>query len=154
MAVYRNSIEQNRTETSSLWLMLHWEWLGTWPTSAPLLLCVAVCTVQYILNTVYCNDSVHKLHHCWWHQATIITYKHELITFMLTIVNKTDLNAYVRWCQLNCPRMLYAIVVTNSPPRPSSAQSLVANSSGLLSFSDISHSNWSAREMLPTWIFN
>ena len=71
------------------------------------------------------------------------------------ILNRhTNLNAYVRWCQLNCPRMLYAIVVTNSPPRPSSAHSLVANSSGLLSFSDMSHSNWSAREMLPTCMFS
>lgn len=37
---------------------------------------------------------------------------------------------------------------------PSSAHSFVANSSGLLSGSEISHSNWSIREMLPTWMFN
>ncbi|KAG9354641.1 hypothetical protein JZ751_001354 [Albula glossodonta] len=47
-----------------------------------------------------------------------------------------------------------AMVVTNSPPRPSSEHSFSANFSGEFSFSDMSHSNWSTREMFPTWMFS
>lgn len=50
--------------------------------------------------------------------------------------------------------MLYAMVVTNSPPKPSSEHSFRANFSGEFSFSDMSHSNWSTREMFPTWMFS
>lgn len=46
------------------------------------------------------------------------------------------------------------MAVTNSPPRPSSAQSFIANFSGLFSFSDISHSTWSTKDVLPTCMFN
>lgn len=50
--------------------------------------------------------------------------------------------------------MLYAMVVTNSPPSPSSEHSFSANFSGEFSFSDMSHSNWSTSEMFPTWMFS
>lgn len=46
------------------------------------------------------------------------------------------------------------MVVTNSPPRPSSEQSFRANFSGEFSLSDMSHSNWSTSEMFPTWMFS
>lgn len=62
--------------------------------------------------------------------------------------------AYVLWCHDNWPRIEYAIAVTNSPPSPNSAQSRTANFSGLFSFSLMSHSIWSFREVFPTWIFN
>ena len=37
---------------------------------------------------------------------------------VLIMIQSQYLNAYVRWCQLSWPRILYATVVTNSPPRP------------------------------------
>ena len=46
------------------------------------------------------------------------------------------------------------MVVANSPPRPRSAHSWRANCSGLLRGLERSHSNWSTREMLPTWMFS
>lgn len=72
-----------------------------------------------------------------------------------SIMSKTFyLNAYVLWCQLSWPLILYAIAVTNSPPNPNSEHKFCENFSGLFWVSDISHSNWSTRLMFPTWMFN
>ena len=68
--------------------------------------------------------------------------------------DNTHLKAYVLACQLNWPLILYAMVVTNSPPKPRSEQSCFAKSSGLFSGFERSHSNWSTNDMFPTWIFN
>ena len=46
------------------------------------------------------------------------------------------------------------MVVTNSPPSPRSAHSIRAKSSGLFCGLEMSHSNWSTSEMLPTWILS
>lgn len=46
------------------------------------------------------------------------------------------------------------MVVTNSPPSPRSAHSIRANSSGLFRGLERSHSNWSTRDMLPTWMLS
>ena len=117
---------------------------------------------------------------------------------VLIMIQSQYLNAYVRWCQLSWPRILYATVVTNSPPRPvqhttctknacqlgikwvssvnphtnvwsifvcwlrhtapvsapSSPHNFSANFSGLFPCSDMSHSNWSTSDMLPTWMFS
>ena len=69
-------------------------------------------------------------------------------------INIFNLKAYVLWCQESWPRTLYAIAVTNSPPRPNSAQIFKATCSGLLFGSLRSHSSWSTKEILPTWMFS
>lgn len=46
------------------------------------------------------------------------------------------------------------MVVTNSPPSPRSAHNIRANSSGLFRGLERSHSNWSTRDMLPTWMLS
>lgn len=71
-----------------------------------------------------------------------------------TVGRGASLNAYVRWCHDNWPLIEYAIAVTNSPPRPNSAHNFNANCSGLFSFSDMSHSTWSTKEVLPTWMLS
>lgn len=76
-------------------------------------------------------------------------------------------NEQVFWCQVSCPLIEYAIVVMNSPPRPSSLQYYVgyfevtwgqftclAKISGSFVSSAMSHSIWSTTEIFPMCTFS